>query len=278
MFRYLKPYKVAAGSAVLLLAAAGGTAAAAADGTAASLPQQLPSAQEVIEHHIEAVGGRAAIEAHSSTQVTGIIEVVGQGLVGTLLIYGAAPNLTVVSLSFADVGIESRTGYNGEIGWSVESMMGERVLEGGELQQLVDEANYYSDLHEAANFSSMEMLEMVDFAGRPSYKLRLVYLSGREVIEYFDVENGLLTGVEGIQESIMGPMNVVSTVGEYQRFDDVMVPTSVLQRLGPGQTVQITIQSVEHDNVDPSVFELPAAIKALIGRSRSLRDALRSPG
>ncbi len=270
MVRHLKQYNVVAVFAVLLLAVAAGPAADTAASSPSlpslpSIPQQLPSAQEVIEHHIEAVGGRAAIEAHSSTHVTGIIEVVGQGLVGKMAIYGAAPNLTMVSLSFADVGIESRTGYNGEIGWSVESMMGERVLQGVELQQLIDEADYYSDLHEAANFSSMETLEMVEFAGRPSYKLKFVYLSGREVIEYFDVENGLLTGVEGIQESIMGPMNVVSTMGEYQRFDDVMVPTSILQELGPGQKVQITIESVEHDNVAPSIFELPAAIKALIG-------------
>lgn len=257
MSRRLTQYRVVAVSAALLLVGA--------SGTAASFPQQLPSAQEVIERHIEAVGGRAAIEAHSSTHVAGIIEVVGQGLVGQVTIHGAAPDLTVVTVSFADVGVESRTGYDGEIGWSVESMMGERVLQGVELQQLVDEADFYSDLHEAAKFSSMETIEIVDFAGRPSYKLEFIYLSGREVTEYFNVENGLLSGVEGIQESIMGPMNVVTTLGEYQQFDDVLVPTLIVQELGPGQTVRISIQSVEHDRVDPSVFELPAAIKALIG-------------
>lgn len=253
----LKQYTVVAMFAALLLATAASTAA--------SLPRQLPPAPEVIGRHIDAVGGRDAIQAHASTHLTGSIEILGQGLVGQLAIYGAAPDFTLVTLSFADAGIESRTGYNGEVGWSMESMTGERVLQGGELQQLVDEADYYSDLHEAANFSSMETLEIVDFAGRPSYKLELVYLSGRQVSEYFDVESGLLTGVAGIQESIMGPMNVVSTLGDYQQFGDVMVPTLIVQELGPGQTVQITVESVEHDNVDPSVFELPAAIKALIG-------------
>ena len=253
-----KQYKVVAVSAALLLAAAASSAA--------SLLPQLPSAQEVIERHIEAVGGRAAIEAHSSTHVTGIFEIVGQGLVGQMTSYGAAPDLILLTVSFTGLGVESRTGYNGEIGWSMESIMGERVLQGGELQQLIDDADYYSDLYEAANYSSMETLETVDFAGRPSYKLKFVYLSGREVVRYFDVENGRLTGVEGVQESIMGPMNVVTTMGEYQWFDDVMLPTLVAQELGVGQTVRITIQSVEHDNVDPSVFELPAAIKALIGR------------
>lgn len=253
----LTPYKVVAMSAALLLATT-------ASSTAAMLPQ-LPAAPEVIERHIDAVGGRDAIRAHTSTQLTGSVEIVGQGLVGQLAIYGAAPDLTLVALTFADVGIESRTGYNGEVGWSMESITGERVLQAGELQQLVDEADYYSDLHEAAKFSSMETLELVDFAGRPTYKLEFVYLSGRQVFEYFDVESGLLTGIEGIQESIMGPMNVVTTLGDYQQFGGIMLPTLIVQELGPGQTVQIIILSVEHDNVDPSVFELPAAIKTLIG-------------
>ncbi len=255
-----KQYNVVLVSAALLLAADASSAA--------SLPRQLPSAAEIIERHVDAVGGRDAIRAHSSTHVAGTIEFMGLGLAGQWAIYGAAPNLTVVTLSFPDVGIESRTGYTGEVGWSVESLVGERVLEGGELQQLVDDADFYFDLHEPAKFSSMETLEMVDFAGRPSYKLKFVYLSGREALEYFDVESGLLTGIEGIQESIMGVMNIVTTRGEYKQFGDVMVPTLVVQEVGPGQTVKMTVQSVDHDNVDPSVFELPAAIKALIGGSR----------
>ena len=152
MWYRLKQYNVVLIVAALLLAADASSAA--------SLPRQLPSAAEIIERHVDAVGGRVAIRAHSSTHVAGTIEFMGLGLAGQWAIYGAAPNLTVVTLSFPDVGIESRTGYNGEVGWSVESLVGERVLEGGELQQLVDDADFYFDLHEPAKFSSMETLEM----------------------------------------------------------------------------------------------------------------------
>jgi hypothetical protein len=91
-----------------------------------------------------------------------------------------------------------------------------------------------------------------------------VYTSGRVVIEYFDVESGRISGVEGVQESIMGPMNVVTTTSDYQAFGDLMVPTLMVQELGPLQKVQITIQTMEFDAVDPSVFELPPTIQALI--------------
>jgi hypothetical protein len=59
-------------------------------------------------------------------------------------------------------------------------------------------------------------------------------------------------------------MNVITTLDEYQQFDDLFVPTLMVQDLGGLQTVRVTIQTVELDAVDPEVFELPAAIRALI--------------
>jgi hypothetical protein len=43
----------------------------------------------------------------------------------------------------------------------------------------------------------------------------------------------------------------------------VMVPTTIKQSVS-GIDIVITITSVELDKVEPSVFELPAEIKALI--------------
>lgn len=225
---------------------------------------QLPSAREIIDRHVEAVGGREAIEGHSSSHASGTIEIVGQGLTGSMDIWAAAPDKTVVAVSFPAAGVENRTGFNGEVGWSVDPMTGERILQGGELQQLVDEADYYGDLHDPEKFAAMETVEQVEFDGRPAYKVRLEYLSGREVFEYFDVETGRMIGVEGAQESIMGSMNVVTTLDEYTQFDDIMVPTRMTQVLGGLQTVRVSIDAVELDSVDPAVFELPAAIQALI--------------
>jgi len=246
---------------VLLVAA---VALAISTAVAAAATSQLPSAREVIDRHVEAVGGRAAIESHSSSYATGTIEIVGQGLFGEISIWGAAPDKMLVEVNFPDLGVESRTGYDGEVGWSVDPMTGERLLAGGELQQLTDEADYYGDLHAADKFSEMENLGEVDFDDRVAYKLRLVYLSGREVFEYFDVESGRMIGVEGAQESIMGSMDVVTTLSEYQQFGDVMVPTVTVQQFGPLQTVRVSIQQVEMDSVDPSVFDLPPAIRTLI--------------
>lgn len=242
-------------AALLLVLAAAGVSRAAG---------QLPSAQEVIDRYVEAIGGRAAIEGHTSSHARGSIEIVGQGLTGEMELWAAAPDRMLVRVTFPAAELESTTGYNGEIGWSMDAMTGERVLQGGELTQLVDEADYYGDLHLAENFSEMELVEQTEFNGQAAYKLRLVYQSGREVFEYFAVESGLLIGQEGPQESIMGSMNVVSAFDDYQQVRDVLVPMSLEQDLSGLQTYRVSIESMELDNVDPAVFDLPASIQALI--------------
>ncbi len=226
--------------------------------------QELPPAQEVIARYVEVIGGSEAIRGHSSTYGRGTMELLGQGITGDVQIYAAAADKSLLVVSFADLGIEIKTGYNGEVGWSTDPMTGERILQGDELQQIVDESDYYSDLHDPSRFQSMETVEMTEFAGRSTYKVRLVYNSGRESFEYFDVENGRLVGEESLQYSLMGAVNVRAFASEYKQFDDIMVPTKIVQELGPGQTVQLTISSMEYDNVDPSMFALPASIEALI--------------
>ena len=227
-------------------------------------PPQLPSVDEIVSRHLEAIGGRDAVLAHSSTRATGTIDILGQGLSGAMTAYGEAPNKVVIVMAFEALGFEIRQGFDGEVGWAVDPMTGERLLQDGELQQLIDEADFYSDLHDPEKFTSMEVVEETEFAGKQAYKVRLVYKSGRESFEYFDVDTGLLAGVEGVQESVMGSLNVVTVLENYQEFGDLMVPTRMTQELGPGQTIQVTIDSIEFDNVEASVFDLPAAIKALI--------------
>src|SRR5687768_4401505 len=54
----------------------------------------LPPAQAVIDRHIEAVGGRAAIKAHNSVRVSGSITVPANGMSGALEVFAARPNKT----------------------------------------------------------------------------------------------------------------------------------------------------------------------------------------
>jgi hypothetical protein len=223
---------------------------------------KLPSARSIIERHIQAIGGRKAILAHSSSHATGTMTVPGSGMTGTLEVYGATPNKSVAKINIGGIG-EVMEGFDGKIGWSISPMTGPRLTEGKELEEKKCDAEFYSDLHEEGRYESMETLEKTTFEGRPSYKVSLVRKGCPNDFDFYDVETGLKTGSIGTRESQMGPLNVTKVTTDYKKFGGLLVPTTMKQSAMGVQQI-LTLSSVEFDSVNPSVFEPPAQIKALL--------------
>lgn len=235
-------------------------------GSAAARQQgELPDATAIVARYVEAIGGEDVVRSQESRHASGRFEMPSQGLGGTLDIWAATPDRLLIRIDIAGLG-ESKTGYNGEVGWSIDPIMGPRVLEGKELAQLREEADFHADLHESDDIVAIETVEQTTFKEQPVYKVRIERRSGREYFEYFSVDSGLIVGVEGPQDSVMGTINVVSTLEDYRQFGPVLGPSRVVQEFGSGQRAVSIIESVDFDSVSPSMFELPEQIKALTGR------------
>ena len=222
----------------------------------------LPSAKSIINRHIEAMGGRNAILAHTSSHASGTMTISGAGITGPLEIYSAKPDKSLVKISLGGIGdvIEAFDGTNG---WSLQPMTGPRVAEGKELQERKFDSDFYGDLHQEGRYASMTTVEKTTFEGRPCYKVSLVRKTGGEDIDFYDVQTGLKAGGLITRETPMGPMTVTQVHSDYKKFGDLLVPTTLKQTaMGADQVMKIT--SIEFDNVAPSTFEPPAQIKALI--------------
>jgi hypothetical protein len=222
----------------------------------------LPSARSIVEKYVQAIGGRAAVLAHSSSHATGTFTVAGAGISGTMDIYNAKPAKSLVKTTIGGIG-EILEGFDGTHGWGISPMTGPSLAEGVELDQKRFDADFYSDLHDDGRYTSMKTLEKTTFDGRPAYKVSMVKKIGGEDLEYFDVETGFKIGTAGSREGPMGPMNITVSQSDYKKFGDVMVPTTLKQSVSGVQNV-ITIKSMEFDNVPESTFDIPDRIKALI--------------
>jgi hypothetical protein len=222
----------------------------------------LPSARSIIDRHIAAVGGRQAILGHSSTRATGTFSVTSAGMSGGLEVFASKPNKTVVRIKIPGVG-EIVEGFNGTHGWTVSAMTGPMLLDGKQLEEKKFDADYYSDLHDDSRYESMTTVEIAEFDNRQCYKLRLVRKGASEDFEYYDVKTGLKAGRTGTRETPMGTVTGTSIETDYKKFGNLLVPTTVKNSVMGVQQV-ITIETVEYDNVQPSVFDPPAEIKALI--------------
>jgi hypothetical protein len=257
---------VSAGSALLAQAPqAPAPPKAAPAAPAAKAPAQavgLPSARSIINSHIEAMGGRKAILAHTSSHATGTMTVAGAGITGVLDVYSAKPNKSLVKINLGGIG-DILEGFDGTYGWSLQPMTGPRLAEGKELQERKFDSDFYSDLHQEGRYASMTTVEKTVFEGRPCYKVSLVRQTGGEDIDFYDVETGLKAGALVTRETPMGPMTVTQVQSDYKKFGGLLVPTTLKQTaMGAEQVMKIT--SIEFDNVALTIFEPPAQIKALI--------------
>jgi hypothetical protein len=222
----------------------------------------LPPAQAIVDRHIEAVGGRAAIKSHNSVKVSGSISVPANGMSGTLEVFAARPNKTRANMTLAGIG-DVVEGYDGTVAWSISPMTGPMLATGEELAQKAFEADFDGALGIATRFDSIRTAERTTFEGRPVYKVVMSRKGAADEIAFFDVETGLKAGGIVERKGPMGTISVTSSLSDYKKFGDILHPTTMKQTMTGVQMVS-TFTSIEYDKVDPAVFEPPAPIKALI--------------
>lgn len=222
----------------------------------------LPPARTILDRHLAAIGGRKAVLSHTSTVAKGKLSMPKAGMEGTLEIYGATPNKSLLKITLGGVG-EVNEGFDGTRGWSFSPMTGPMLLDGKQLEEKRFDSEFHSELRDDGRYVSMSTLEQADFEGRPCYKVKLVRKSGGEDIEFYDVATGLKAGSITTRETHMGRVTGTTVETDYRKFGNLLQPTTIKSQIGMVEQV-ITITSVEYDTVPASVFELPPAIKALV--------------
>jgi hypothetical protein len=226
-------------------------------------PAALPEARQLIERHIKAVGGRAAILSHKSVRMTATVSVPASGITGPMEVWGATnPSRVLVKYTVPGIG-EIAEGFDGTHGWTTSPMTGPMLKRGKELEQTKLDADLYSELRDPKHYPTVKTVEKTTFDGRPCYKVALTRIDGAQDFDFYDVATGLRAGGIVTRESAMGTMTVTTVDGGYKKFGNLLHSTVHTQKvMGVEQTVKIDM--VEYDKVDPSVFTLPPAIKALI--------------
>ncbi len=223
----------------------------------------LPDAREIINRHIKAIGGREAILAHKSMHATGTLAVPASGISGPMEIFGATnPDRVLVKTTVTGIGDISE-GFDGSHAWSMSPMTGPMLKVGKELTQTKLDADFYSELRDPTKYPAVKTIEKTTFDGRPCYKVSVKRIDGIEDFDFYDVATGLRAGSINTRESPMGTLTMTSIEGEYKKFGKLSQATTVTQQV-MGVEQKITLSTVEYDHVEPSAFEPPPAIKALI--------------
>lgn len=232
---------------------------AAADSVSADT---LPSASSIFARYIEVLGGRELLASQSGLEGRGTFELPAQGITGNLEIYGAAPSKLLVRVTIPGLGL-IRTGYDGQVAWSLNPAIGPMVLEGRMLDQMRQEADFYGPLSRDRYVASMETVGVRDFEGRPCFEVKVVTNWDETYVEFYDTETGLLAGSIRTQESPMGAIETTTVLTDYRATSGFLVPMVITQRM-MGQEQRMRLDSLVYGPLNDSLFVLPQEIKPLV--------------
>jgi len=224
--------------------------------------QALPSAQEILERFAALVGGEEAFAKIQSQHAKGRFEIKGQEVKGAIEIFSSQTNRLVMHIDVPGL-MKMSTGFDGKTGWSSNPLTGPMLLKDKALDAFATQSDFDGVLHRIDKFKKVEKLGKTDFQGESCFKILLVYKSGVEITEYYSEKSGLLLGFESTQDTPLGAVKVVSNLGDYKTFGDILTPTKISQELFGMQQI-IWVDEVEFNTVADSVYELPADVKVLV--------------
>ncbi len=221
----------------------------------------LPLPSVLIKKHIEAVGGEETIQSHTAQTTDGKLIIKAMNIEGNLHVVAEAPNKIKTTIGLGQYG-KSISGYNGTVGWSMDPMSGNRILEGEALKQMIARADFYgNDLHLGKDAVKLETVQTVEFEDGEQYKVLSVDNDGEESYLYFSKETGLLSGIDRMESGAMGKVPTQIRMSGYIESGGVKTARKISSMQNEVETI-IEIDSVSYSSIAENAFELPEEIQS----------------
>ena len=231
-----------------------------------SLPALAQTADEIIEKHIAATGGRAAYGKITSRTASGAITLttpVGE-LAGTIELYSKKPNKsrTLIKLDLTALGagqVVSDQRFDGTTGFVMDSIQGNRTIEGGQLDAMRN-GSFPSPLLNYKELGTSIVLgnrDKVD--GKDAYVLTMTPKVGPTTRVFIDASTFMLvrTATTLNVPQLGGDIEQVVDFSDFRDVDGLKIPF-VTKSSNPAQTVTATMSSVKHNtDIDDASFSKP---------------------
>jgi outer membrane lipoprotein-sorting protein len=225
--------------------------------TASSATAALPSADQIIDKYVAALGGKAAIEKLTSTQAKGTFELPAMGVNGTAERLAKAPNKTYMIVSIPSFG-DIKQGADGTSAWAQDPNSGQiNDISGNQLARAKIAADFYRDLKFKETYSKMTVKGTEKVNARDAYVVQADSSAGPTTM-YFDAQNGLLLRSDSEREGPEGKTMIEEYYDDYRDVDGVKYPYAYRQK-NPQYDFTIKYTEVKHNvAIDDAKFTKPA--------------------
>lgn len=230
--------------------------------TAAGLAR-VQTADEIVEKHLAALGGRQALAKLTSRRATGTVSISTPGgdLTGPIELSYKAPNKSraYMQLDLSAVGVADKMTieqkFDGTAGWMLNSMQGDTAITGNQLENMKNNSFPSSLLTYKESGIKVEVLPREQIAGKDVIVLTATPKTGSATKLYLDASTYLVVrSVAKLESPEMGTVEQTSDLSDYRTVDGVKMAFMIVNT-NPVQTLTIKIDKVEHNvPLDDALF------------------------
>ena len=231
-------------------------------------PARAQTADEVVEKHLAAMGGRAALAKLTTQSATGTITISMQGndVAGALEIYHKAPNkartyfkMDLSAFGAGEMTVDQRC--DGKTAYASNSMQGDREITGSQLQSMLNNTFPTPLLNYKEAGAKVELAGKEKIEGRDAHVLVYTPKAGPASKQYFDAETFMLVrSVSKVDVPEMGgEIEQTTDVSDYRSVEGTKVPF-VVKVTTPVQGITIAFTNVDLNKpIDDAMFSRPVA-------------------
>ena len=218
----------------------------------------LPTADQIVEKYVQAIGGKAAIEKQTSRVSKGSFEIAAFGASGTAEIFEKAPNKTIAIINVAGFGV-IQEGFDGKVAWSQNPQEGLREKTGAELASAKLDAEFLKSIKIKQLYPKLVVKGKDKVGDKEVYVVEATPVESSVETWYFDTQTGLMLRQDVERDGPQGKQAVQSFMENYKDVDGVKIPFTVRQVL-PAFTIDMKIEEVKHNvPIDDAKFTKPVA-------------------
>jgi len=227
-----------------------------APGQAAEAP---PVPAKLIEKYVDAIGGKAAVDAVKSRTLKGSV-VMGEGRnpAPTIEVYQQGPDKMLSVMSGGPQGGMTQ-GVNGTTGWMKDNR-GLRDLAGDELAQQARVASVFGAVQVKEPYTRFRYAGKDKINDRDVYVLRLPAVAGKSERLYLDAENGLVLRRVLLTATSIGQLPEQFDFEDYRDVNGVKVPFTIRSsNLNARATMTRKFTEIQHNTPVDDKLVKPSA-------------------